>query len=284
MGFACDARLQDAVLQGSHLTSPRVPPRISSTISRLYAGLVRFRPTGFVNATHRDLRPRASASSRFSQHPGGPWQRFTRGFDRIPSDFLFYGIILANGAVFASWQYATVRYHMQRTPDLIIWMQENFTTSWKNVSQGRWWTVLASCFSHQDLTHIFMNGFTYFFMAPTVLRILGNTRFLALYFGGGVISSLASLQWHKGKRDYSSHGASGAIYAVISFYACVSPRTTFLIFGLIPCPAWAFVSGVFLFDSYSAYAEKRQGTDTAGHVGGLLAGIAYFLFRARFGR
>ncbi len=81
----------------------------------------------------------------------------------------------------------------------------------------------------------------------------------------------------------------------------MAPRATFLLFGIVPMPAWAFVGGVFLFDSYSAMSEmvrnlstallnsrlihrylQRKGTDTAGHVGGLLAGIGYYLLRARF--
>jgi hypothetical protein len=54
---------------------------------------------------------------------------------------------------------------------------------------------------------------------------------------------------------------SAAIYAIVSFFACLQPTTTFLIFGVIPCPAWAWVSGIFLFDGYSALADKvRQGT------------------------
>ena len=103
---------------------------------------------------------------------------------------------------------------------------------------------------------------------------------------------------------------SGAISAIIAFYACVRPTATFLVFYVIPCPAWAVVAGLFLFDGYSAYNEsvrpipfsfhvqrlifffsfllcrwvpkstwllQRPGVDSAGHVGGLLAGMAYFL-------
>lgn len=43
-------------------------------------------------------------------------------------------------------------------------------------------------------------------------------------------------------------GASGAIYSVMSFFACVSPQTKFYIFFVLPLPAWAAVGGVFLWD------------------------------------
>lgn len=46
------------------------------------------------------------------------------------------------------------------------------------------WTILTSCFSHQDLGHILFNGFTFFFMSPIVLKILGSRSFIGLYLGG----------------------------------------------------------------------------------------------------
>jgi len=164
---------------------------------------------------------------------------------------------------------------------LYVWMNKNFPVSMANVSAGRVWTLVTSCFSHVDTTHLLFNGLTYYWMAPTVLQLLGNTSFLALYLGGGVVSSCMSLWWNNGvkKRNegYSSHGASGAIYSIISFFACLTPTTKFYLFAIVPVPAWAFVTGILAWDGYSALYEKRSGTDTAGHVGGILAGIAYYI-------
>ncbi len=46
------------------------------------------------------------------------------------------------------------------------------------------YTLLTSCFSHEDAMHLAFNGFTFYFMAPHVLGILGNVSFLGLYLGG----------------------------------------------------------------------------------------------------
>lgn len=46
------------------------------------------------------------------------------------------------------------------------------------------WAVLTSCFSHKDWGHIFFNGFTFFFMSPMVLKMLGSRSFIGLYLGG----------------------------------------------------------------------------------------------------
>lgn len=77
-------------------------------------------------------------------------------------------------------------------------------------------------------------------MAPPVIMMLGNTGFLALYLFAGVVSSATSMLFAKmnNQRFYQSHGASGAVYGTISFFAAAYPRTTFLLFFVVPVPAW----------------------------------------------
>jgi len=162
-------------------------------------------------------------------------------------------------------------------------MAHNFLMSWRNIEEGRIWTIVTSCFSHSAAGHIFMNAFTFYFMAPPVLRLLGNTSFLLLYLGGGITCSVVSLLMNKAvrQREGSSHGASGAIYSVVTFFACVAPRTTFYFFAVVPVPAWALVTGLFVWDGLSALTDRKTTVDGAGHVGGMLAGAAYFLFKIR---
>ena len=59
-------------------------------------------------------------------------------------------------------------------------------------------------------------------------------------------------------RAVGAHGASGAIYSVISFYACVMPTAQFLFFGIMPMPAWVLISGIFLYDGYSAFKGQAS--------------------------
>lgn len=90
-----------------------------------------------------------------------------------------------------------------------------------------------------------------------------------------MFANIASMLWNnlvKG-RDTGSHGASGqssrsrpsihaqahfvaAIYSVVSFLACVAPRMTFQLYGIIPIPAWLAVAGIFTYDTYSAINDK----------------------------
>ncbi|OSC99199.1 rhomboid-domain-containing protein [Trametes coccinea BRFM310] len=233
-------------------------------------------------ATHRSGIARGSSrgSGGYGGGPEGPWQRFRARINAIPSPYIFWGIVGLNGLVFAFWKLAWIKYQSTGDGSSYVWMMQNFIASSANLKAGRWWTLVTCCFSHEDVMHILFNGMTYYFMAPAVLSILGNVGFLGLYLGSGIASSLAGIAW----RDYTqrgqasgAHGASGAIYSVVSFFACVAPTTTFLLFGIVPVPAWAFVTGIFLYDGYSAVNQTRAGTDTAGHIGGLLSGVAFYI-------
>ncbi|KAF9008683.1 hypothetical protein BDQ17DRAFT_1236370, partial [Cyathus striatus] len=215
-------------------------------------------------------------------HPKPPSQQSRPVFsflDNIPLNVIFYGIIGTNVVVFAMWHMASQKAKLNNDASSLIWMYQNFTNSWRNISSGRLWTVLTSCFSHMDPLHIFTNLFTFAFMAYPVLETLRPRRFLLLYFGGGLMSSAASMIYTAlaVQQDRQSLGASGAIYSVLAFLACLSPNATFQLYGIIPIPAWLVVSGLFVFDTYRSISGKQGTTDTVGHIGGLLAGVGYFL-------
>lgn len=96
---------------------------------------------------------------------------------------------------------------------------------------------------------------------------------------------------------------TGAIYSVISFMACVAPRAKFLVFGIIPVPAWGCVTGLFAYDFFNAVTEQvsqptlilshpmmypmmylrtksllqETGISEISHLAGILSGLAYFI-------
>lgn len=130
-----------------------------------------------------------------------------------------------------------------------------------------------------------------YFIAPSTVAVLGTASFLGLYLGAGIVSSLVSLVWHRmadrgrtRKSNHGSEGASGAIYACLSFFAATFPKTQFLMFFVIPMPAWVAVGGIFAYDLYLSISTPNAKTDSAGHIGGILAGIAFALVRRGRGR
>ena len=55
---------------------------------------------------------------------------------------------------------------------------------------------------------------------------------------------------------FSRRSSTGALFSVITFFACIAPTTKFYLFAVLPVPAWLLVSGVFLVDGFSAVYDK----------------------------
>ncbi|KAJ7228859.1 hypothetical protein GGX14DRAFT_345619 [Mycena pura] len=207
--------------------------------------------------------------------------------DDIPEKTVFWGIIGINGIVFAMSWWAKKKLTVEHDPAMALWMQKHFQTNWRNLSAGRIWTLFTSMFAHSDtdLSHILFNGFTFYFLAPLTLNILGSRHFLFVYLGGASRSQLWSIGYKKmfqNGRDPYSIGASAAIYSMMSFLAFQAPRMTLLLYGIIPVPIWLTVGGLFTYESYLTASEKHGTSDTTAHIGGILSGAGYFFLR-RFG-
>ncbi|WFD00077.1 rhomboid protease [Malassezia yamatoensis] len=175
-------------------------------------------------------------------------------------------------------------------------MIRNFTSGEPNLREGRWWTLLTACFSHQELPHFAFNMLTFVFTAPAVLPMIGAPQFLTLYLGAGLTASLTSLAWpyivdpilHGERKSIArkrfglSLGASGSVYAILSTFAMMRPHATFLLFYVIPVPARMCVAGILAWELYSAgYPSQGNHIDSVGHVGGLLAGLVFARMRMR---
>ncbi|OXC86251.1 hypothetical protein C344_01428 [Cryptococcus neoformans AD1-7a] len=220
--------------------------------------------------------------------PQGPWAWFTRlrrRIDRIPTMTLVYGLIGINGAVFLLWQYALSSAQRFRDPSLLYFLRNNFILNEVNVFSGRIWTLVTSAFSHSNGTHIFVNCLGLYFLAPAAASIMGSASFLGLYLGAGVFSSLVSLGYHRFSRHrwWGSEGASGAIYACLAYYGALFPNSQVLMFFVIPMPVWVAIGGIFAWDFYSAVKRPNSGTDSAGHLGGIIYGLGAAMVLKRGG-
>ncbi|KAH6915149.1 hypothetical protein BKA70DRAFT_1093896 [Coprinopsis sp. MPI-PUGE-AT-0042] len=220
---------------------------------------------------------------RYYPPPTPPRKGWFDFLDNIPRNTIIYGILAANGVVFVMWYMSKQKATVDRDVSAYKWMFKNFVSSWTNVLEGRWWTPLTCTFSHKDFGHILFNGFTFFFTAPVVLQMLGNKKFLALYLGGGIISSAISLMYAAAVYgvDRPSLGASGSIYSMITLLACAAPTMTFQLYGIIPVPAWLLVSGFIGYDIYQTLNDRGGTVDTVGHLGGALSGALFWLVLRR---
>ena len=81
------------------------------------------------------------------------------------------------------------------------------------VADGAWWQLMSSVFTHVEIWHVAMNMFALFIFGPSLESIVGRVRFLAIYFVGGLSSSVLVLLL---SNQYGSTvGASGALFALL---------------------------------------------------------------------
>jgi len=106
--------------------------------------------------------------------------------ENYPTPYAIWGIIGANCVVFVMWQNASIR----------RFMGQNFAISAAGVvKEGRVHTIVTSIFSHYDPVHLGANMGYLLFFGKELLPVLGRARFLGLFLGAGVVSSIAQVAW-----------------------------------------------------------------------------------------
>jgi len=135
------------------------------------------------------------------------------------------------------------------------------------------WTLLTSMFVHGGTGHILMNMLMLYFFGRFVLGLLGENRFLLIYFVGGLAGSLLFILI--GEPGARVIGASGALYGVMGTLAVLQPRIKVLVFFMIPVDLWLVVvaGGVLL---------RQPDVAWEAHLGGLALGLVTgFYFRKK---
>lgn len=137
------------------------------------------------------------------------------------------------------------------------------------------WTIITNLFVHGSFWHIFANMLTLFFFGSYLLRLVGEGRFLIVYFLGGIAGNIMFIVL--GYSFATAVGASGAIFALGGALAIMRPKLKVIIFPIpIPMDLWIAVIGGFLVVSFLPYIAWQA------HLGGLVLGLlAGYFFRRR---
>ena len=139
--------------------------------------------------------------------------------------------------------------------------------------------LLTGGWVHADPGHLFFNMVTLWFFGPSVLAVLGTTRFLVLYITAVVVAFIPTTLRFMNKQNYSSLGASGATSAIVFSAIVTIPglRVSPFIPGLyIP----GYLYGI-LYLAYSAYHSWRSkdGINHDAHFSGAIYGaLLTFVF------
>ncbi len=139
------------------------------------------------------------------------------------------------------------------------------------------WTIITSMFVHASFWHIFANMFTLFFFGSYLLRLVGESKFLIIYFVGGILGNILLLALAPIFPFRVAIGASGAVFAIGGALAVMRPRLKVFIFPIpLPIDLWIAVIGGFLVMSFA------PGIAWQAHLGGLIVGlIAGYIFKKR---
>ena len=137
------------------------------------------------------------------------------------------------------------------------------------------WTIVTSLFVHGSLWHIVANMLTLYFFGRYLSRLIGESKFLIVYFGGGILGSILFVLLAP---PFSiAVGASGAIFALGGALAVMRPKLRVFVFPIpVPIPLWLAVIGGFIIISFLPYIAWQA------HLGGIIFGlIAGYLFMKR---
>lgn len=158
-------------------------------------------------------------------------------------------------------------------------MLEHGAFYWPSVKiHGEFYRFFTCMFIHFGIQHLISNMFVLFALGNNLERAVGKVRYLIIYLGAGLISSVVSCIYHLIINEYVlSGGASGAIFGVAGA----------LIYVLWCNNGWLEDLSVYRLGFFVLYAFytgfSSTGIDNAAHVGGFLAGliIGFLLYRSK---
>jgi len=137
---------------------------------------------------------------------------------------------------------------------------------------ARPWTIVTNLFVHSGLWHIIANMLTLYFFGSYLSRLIGRSKFLIVYFGGGILGNILFVLLAP---PFSiAVGASGAIFALGGVLSVMRPKLRVFIFPIpVAIPLWVAVIGGFLIISLFPHVAWQA------HLGGLVFGLiaGYFL-------
>jgi membrane associated rhomboid family serine protease len=160
-------------------------------------------------------------------------------------------------------------------------------------------SLLLSNYSHQSLLHLGANMLGLYSFGPAVMRgrdtqqspILGPAAFLSLYTVSGVLSALASNLFSASLGSQRpSLGASGALFAVLTYHTFSRPDSGVLLFFVLEMTAatgLGFATAMNAWLVASEYRAARTGRpgptfDGMAHLAGTAVGaLWYYAARAR---
>ncbi|KAJ4717055.1 RHOMBOID-like protein [Melia azedarach] len=134
------------------------------------------------------------------------------------------------------------------------------------IDKGQFWRLVTSSFLHANIAHLMVNCYSLNSIGPTVEKICGPRRYLAVYFSSAIASSAMSYRFCKPP----AVGASGAVFGLVGSFAVFIMRHRNILGG--GKEDLQHIAQVIIVNM--AIGLLSKGIDNWGHFGGLLGGAA----------
>jgi membrane associated rhomboid family serine protease len=128
------------------------------------------------------------------------------------------------------------------------------------VSDGAYWQLVTSAFTHVQVLHIAFNMFALYLFGPQLEIYFGRVRYLALYFISALTGS--ALVYWAGPEFTPTVGASGAIFGLLGAMLVVSLKIRVNVQGIVVLLAVNFLMTATI-----------SNISWQGHVGGFGGGV-----------
>lgn len=148
--------------------------------------------------------------------------------------------------------------------------------------ENQWYRFLTSGFIHGDMWHLVINMFVLWsfgnalekYYYPAFLGDASTTKYLILYLGGIVVSSIPSYLRHQGNANYAALGASGGVSAVVFAVIMFDPWQNLYLYGFIAIPQILAGVGYLVY----SWVKDQKSNDNIGHMAHFTGAIWGFLF------
>jgi membrane associated rhomboid family serine protease len=157
-------------------------------------------------------------------------------------------------------------------------LSDYFELSTTGLAHGYIWQLLTFQFLHAGIGHLVGNGIGLWSFGRYVEQRLGKTRFLTLYFLGGVAGGLLQCLFALAVPTLFGGavvGASAGIFAVIAAFTVMDPDATVLAFFLLPMRAINLLYLSIAFSVIWIFLPSGRGIANGAHLGGIMFGVFY---------
>jgi membrane associated rhomboid family serine protease len=138
--------------------------------------------------------------------------------------------------------------------------------------------VVTYSFLHGNMAHIFFNMFALYMFGGPLERLWGTAKFVVFYFASVLAAAAAQLAvTAMSGSQYPTVGASGGVFGLLLGFALMFPRERLAIYGILPMPAWLFVTLYGLLELVLGVTGTQSGVAHFAHLGGMAGGALVML-------